>query len=80
MIGRLLCRFGWHRWEFFDLAQRGTTDTLLLVVRTYCSCQRCLDYGIQVVNVELCEEDQPIRARSESAKWPNVATRAATSR
>lgn len=83
MIGRLLCRCGWHSWEFFDLAQRGNAGRLV-VVRTYCTCQRCVDYGIQVVNLEVCGQDQPIRAWSESALesawWPDVATRSATGR
>ena len=66
MIGRLLCRCGWHRWEFFDLRQRRSAGTPL-VVRTYCTCRRCFDYGIQVVNVELCEDDQLIHTRAELA-------------
>ena len=68
MIGRLLCRCGCHRWEFFDLRQRRDAGTAL-VVRTYCTCRRCRDYGIQVVNVELCEDNQLIRSRAELAPF-----------
>lgn len=60
MLGRLFCRCGWHKWEFFDLAQRGSAGEPV-IIRTYCTCERCSDYGLRIINIELCVEDQSLR-------------------